>query len=30
MRLATALDARPGTDAQDLARTARQIAATRI
>ncbi|MBV9014003.1 MAG: hypothetical protein JO272_18505 [Pseudonocardiales bacterium] len=28
--LATALDARPGTDARDLARTARQVAATRI
>jgi hypothetical protein len=28
--LATVLDARPGTDARDLARTARQIAATRI
>ena len=30
VRLATALDARPGTDTQDLARTARQISATRI
>jgi hypothetical protein len=27
--LATALEARPGTDAQDLARTARQVATTR-
>jgi hypothetical protein len=28
--LATALEARPGTDTQELARTARQIATTRI
>jgi hypothetical protein len=28
--LATALEARPGTEAQELARTARQVATTRI